>query len=616
MLSTTEKVAILKSVSLFAEASDEILAEVTSLAEEVAVNAGETIIQRGDVGTSMYIIASGRVRVHDGERTLNYLRQHDMFGEMALLDSEARVASVTAIEDTRLLRLDQEPIYELMRERIEVTRGIIKVLSRHLRDRVEDLDQVRDHLEQVIIPLGIALSTEKSLDRLLERILIEAKSICNADAGTIYLVTQDDCLSFSIVRTDSLNIAMGGTTGKEVPFPPLCLYDDTGEPNDHNVATHVALHSHSINIPNIYQADEFDFSGTKAFDEENSYRSISSFTVPLKDHVGEVIGVLQLFNAQDPETGEVIPFDPYYQLVVESLASQAAVALNTQMLLRRQKELLKFEHDLQVGRRIQANFLPSELPQPPGWEIAAQFHPAREVAGDFYDAFLLPGERIGLIIADVVDKGVGAALFMALSRSLLRAYAEQHYLTHTAPRADAQANAAPGDGQRPAPSSSADSVLDVVKLTNDYIAKNHADLTMFATLFFGVLEPRTGFLTYVNGGHDPPAIVSSSGEVKARLLPTGPAVGMMLDMDFQIERVSLEPGDILMTFTDGVADARDPNGKLFSKEGLLSLLEEPADSAAALLGRIEASLRSHIADADQFDDITMLAVRRVPVSEG
>lgn len=397
------------------------------------------------------------------------------------------------------------------------------------------------------------------------------------------------------MNTDSLNVAMGGTTGQEIPFQPLRLYDETtGEPNNHNVATYVALQGHSVNIPDVYRTEGFDFSATKEFDQKNGYRSISSLTVPLKNHVGEVIAILQMFNAQDSITGQVIPFDSYQQLVVESLASQAAVALNTQMLLRRQQKLLKFEHDLQTGRQIQADFLPRKLPQPSGWEIVARFQPAREVAGDFYDAFNLSHDKIGLVIADVVDKGVGAALFMALCRSLLRAFAEWH-----------SPSLLPADAR----------VLDAVKLTNDYIAKNHADLTMFATLFFGVLDPHTGLLTYINGGHDSPAIVSPTGGVKVRLMPTGPAVGMLPDMDFDIRQVILEPGDILMAFTDGVIDARDPNGKSFAKEGLLTLLEQPASSATALVDCIEANLQTHIADADQFDDITLLAVRRAPLSK-
>jgi sigma-B regulation protein RsbU (phosphoserine phosphatase) len=591
MLSTSEKVTILRTVNVFARTPGDILAEVATLLEEVEVKAREKIFEKGDLGTSMYVLVAGRARVYDGERTLNYLEKGEVFGEMSALDPEPRSASVMSLEDTRLLRLDQKPLIKLMADRFEVALGIIQVLSQHLRARVQDLGELRAHLEHVILPLGIALSAEENLDRLLERILLEAKSFCSADASTLYLRT-NGYLRFVILNTDSLNVAMGGTTGQEIPFQPLRLYDEiTGEPNNRNVATYVALQGHSVNIPDVYRTEGFDFSATKEFDQKNGYRSISSLTVPLKNHVGEVIAILQMFNAQNPITGQVIPFDSYQQLVVESLASQAAVALNTQMLLRRQQTLLKFEHDLQIGRQIQADFLPHKLPQPSGWEIVARFQPAREVAGDFYDAFNLSQGKIGLVIADVVDKGVGAALFMALCRSLLRAFAEWH-----------NPSLLPTDAR----------VLEAVKLTSDYIAKNHANLIMFATLFFGVLDPRTGLLTYINGGHDSPAIVSPTGGVKVRLIPTGPAVGMLPDAGFDIRHVTLEPGDILMAFTDGVTDARDPNGQSFSKEGLLALLEQPASSATALVDCIAANLQSHIADADQFDDITLLAVRRTP----
>jgi serine phosphatase RsbU (regulator of sigma subunit) len=205
---------------------------------------------------------------------------------------------------------------------------------------------------------------------------------------------------------------------------------------------------------------------------------------------------------------------------------------------------------------------------------------------------------------------------MALSRSLLRAFAEQHRTTISELLTVDQLSPIAADIRDRLNLSAETGVLGVVKLTNDYIAKNHADLTMFATLFFGVLDPQMGSLTYINAGHDPPAIISSTGVIKERLTPTGPAMGMLPDMDFDILQVSLEPGDTLMTFTDGVTDARDPNGEFFSKEGLLALLEQPTPSAQTLLDRIENSLRAHIADADQFDDITMLAVRRTPLSEG
>jgi AAA family ATP:ADP antiporter len=147
MLSTIEKVITLKTASIFAGTPDEILAEVASLLEEVELREGETIFEKGDAGNCMYIIIGGQVRVHDGGRTLNYLGEGDVFGEMAVLDTEPRVASVTAVEDTRLFRLDQEPFYELMDDRIEVARGIIRVLSQHLRARVQDLNDLRTRLE-------------------------------------------------------------------------------------------------------------------------------------------------------------------------------------------------------------------------------------------------------------------------------------------------------------------------------------------------------------------------------------------------------------------------------------------------------------------------------------
>lgn len=282
--------------------------------------------------------------------------------------------------------------------------------------------------------------------------------------------------------------------------------------------------------------------------------------------------------------------------------------------------LLKLEHDVQIGRQIQADFLPDEdkLPQPAGWEIAARFHPAREVAGDFYDAFLLTGDKVGLVIADVCDKGVGAALFMALSRSLIRAFAEQHrplgWMDSLTGDQSVAASKKSATRRRMLLSAGTGALL-AVQLTNDYIADNHGDMNMFATLFFGVLDPATGVLTYVNGGHDPPAIVAPDGAVKMRLLPTGPAVGMLPHMDFDIQQVTLEPGDLLMAFSDGVPDARNADGERFTVESLWSLLEQPAPSVVALLDRIEAALRAHIADADQYDDITMLAVRRASVSE-
>ena len=172
MLSTAEKVALLRAVGIFAETPEDILAEVASLLKPLEFKAGETIIHKGDCGDCMYIIAEGRVRAHDGERTLNYLGVADVFGEMALLDAEPRVASVTATEDTLLLCLDQAPFQELMATRAEVVRGIVRVLNRHLRARVQDMAQDFEYIQQMgrVISAAVALEAGRYDPRSLDEV--------------------------------------------------------------------------------------------------------------------------------------------------------------------------------------------------------------------------------------------------------------------------------------------------------------------------------------------------------------------------------------------------------------------------------------------------------------
>lgn len=172
MLSIAEKVALLRAVSIFAETPEDILVEVASLLKPLEFRAEETIIHKGDCGDCMYIIAEGRVRAHDGERTLNYLEVADVFGEMALLDAEPRVASVTATEDTRLLRLDQAPFQELMTTRAEVACGIVRVLNRHLRARVQDMAQDFEYIQQMgrVISAAVALEAGRYDPRSLDEV--------------------------------------------------------------------------------------------------------------------------------------------------------------------------------------------------------------------------------------------------------------------------------------------------------------------------------------------------------------------------------------------------------------------------------------------------------------
>lgn len=188
--------------------------------------------------------------------------------------------------------------------------------------------------------IGVALSAERNRARLIETILLEAKRLCNADGGTLYMRNDDD-LRFVMVHNDSLDIALGGTTGQPINFAPLPMRDpETGEENHDAVATHAALKGETVKVDDAYQTEAFDFAGAKAFDAAHDYRSTSFLAIPLKNGAGDVIAVLQLINARNAQD-EVGPFDPGDVHIVEALASQAGIALDNQMLMQGQKDLLE-----------------------------------------------------------------------------------------------------------------------------------------------------------------------------------------------------------------------------------------------------------------------------------
>lgn len=204
------------------------------------------------------------------------------------------------------------------------------------------VDGLLKRLEQLNV-VGASLSRERDTSRLLEQILLAAKTITHADGGTLYRMLEDHrSLSVEILRTDSLGIAMGGTSGNPIDFPLIHLFDERGRPNDSLVAAYAAIHAVTVNIRDAYSdEDEFDFSGTRVFDERTGYRSQSFLTVPMRNHEGDVIGVLQLINARPPNTSEVVAFSVPDQSLVESLASQAAIALSNRLLMTQLEELFE-----------------------------------------------------------------------------------------------------------------------------------------------------------------------------------------------------------------------------------------------------------------------------------
>lgn len=249
------------------------------------------------------------------------------------------------------------------------------------------------------------------------------------------------------------------------------------------------------------------------------------------------------------------------------------------------ERLNSLQKEMEIGRRIQNNFLPELIPLIRGWNFSAFSRPAKDVGGDFYDIFNIEGDdKIGLVIADVCGKGVGAALFMALIRSLIRAFTINS-------------------------DKSAEAVLQIAYNTHNYIIENHESSGMFATMFLSFLDTNTGELTYVNAGHNPPYIKRKDGSFE-KLMPYGPALGIFPGPEYKLQKTTLNKGDILVTYTDGVTEASDTEGKLFEESRLKDGLNSDYDSLDKLVENIVADIEVFCKGADQADDITMLLAGR------
>lgn len=409
---TEYTIATLRKCVFLTGLEDSVLAVLASKIEPLLIEAGKTIVTKGETGSTMFIIISGVAQVHDGEVTLATLKSGDVFGEMAVLDSEVRSASVTTACESLLLCIHRDAFYE-------------------------------------------ALSTKPS-----------------AFKAVIHSVLQ----------------------------------------------------------------------GKRGLINEIKARSL---------------------------------------------------------------RLLSYQKEMEIGRRIQADFLPKSVPDLEGWEIASCFEAAREVAGDFYDVFkLTSSSHLAIVIGDVCDKGVGAALFMTLFRSLIRASSLYGCIGSTLVDAGSENAADSANGV----------LLNSINMTNRYIATTHADSSMFASVFFGLLDTETGELSYVNAGHEAPIIFRKSGETEL-LAITGGVVGLFPAANYKVETATLNKGDLIFTYSDGVNEAKNMDGQQFSEERILKAATPEGDDVENFLFIMLDAVRRFRGGADQSDDITMLALKYLDPDE-
>jgi sigma-B regulation protein RsbU (phosphoserine phosphatase) len=414
--------------------------------------------------------------------------------------------------------------------------------SQHSKDRLALLY----HLSQTF-------NSSLDLDEVLNRVMDEVIRATHAERGFVMLQEEDGLLLFRVAR---------GIDQQTIGEPQFQV--------SRSVVERVAHEGQPILTSDAQSDARFSMRQSVMI---LGLRSILCVPLMLKDRN---LGAIYVDNRMQAGI-----FSQSDLELLTAIASSAAIAIENARLYQIAVEKGRLERELQVARQVQAGLLPQDLPQLPGWEFIARWRPARQVAGDYYDIILHEDGRLSLVIADVTDKGMPAALFMALTRSFIRASMDLA-------------------------SSPAQGILHANRLIC-------ADSTngMFVTLFYALLDPATGDLTYVNAGHNPPLLFSAGSDQPAALRRTGMALGVEVETSYEQNTLRLQPGDFIVLYTDGVVEAIDTSQQEFGIQRLQQVLLDNRNSTpSSIVQALEQDLIAFTGPTPPFDDITLLFAKR------
>jgi phosphoserine phosphatase RsbU/P len=409
----------------------------------------------------------------------------------------------------------------------------------------------------LLFRLTQTFNSSLDLDEVLNRVMDEVIATIRAERGFVMLVEENGDLDFRVAR---------GLDRRDIQAPEFEISRGTVE--------RVAKDGQSILTSDAQTDDRFNARQSVL---NLKLRSVMCAPLKVKDRV---TGVLYVDNRVKTDIFSGSDLD-----LLGAIASVAAIAIENARLYLVSVEKARLDQELQTARQMQTSLLPSEIPQIPGWDFATFWKPARQVGGDFYDFIPLPDGKLGLVIADVCDKGMAAALFMAVSRSVLRASV--------------------GNSLSPA---------DDISHANLSICGD-SNFGSFVTLFYAELDPASGLLTYVNAGHNPPLHFQPNSKENqedfTQLSRTGTALGIDPLLPYQQKTLQLNPGDFIFLYTDGVTEAEDPTGIEFGIGHLHQVLQENYDkNAAGIISGVDGNITKFTASDIPFDDITMMVVRR------
>jgi sigma-B regulation protein RsbU (phosphoserine phosphatase) len=400
--------------------------------------------------------------------------------------------------------------------------------------------------------LSQTFNSSLDLDEVLNNVMDEVISVTGAERGFVTLLEADGGSIFPVAR---------GMDQKTIDDPQFQV--------SRSVVERVARKGQPI-LTSDAQSDE-------RFSMRHSVKVLglrSILCVPLEIK-GRILGVVYVDNRL--QTGLFTEDDLD---LLAAIASNAAIAIENARLYQVAVEKGRMERELQMARQVQASLLPQETPEIEGWEFAAHWQPAREVAGDYYDFIPLAEEALGLVIGDVSDKGMSAALFMALTRSIIRA--------------SVASTDSPGDG---------------IAQANRLIC---ADATrgMFVTMFYALLDPVTRKIAYVNAGHNPPLLCRADKEELETLTRTGMALGVVEDSPFEARTLPMNPGDFILLYTDGVTDATDAHERSFGMDRLRTVvLENREATGPGIVSALEQAVQDFVGSMAQFDDVAIVVVK-------
>jgi sigma-B regulation protein RsbU (phosphoserine phosphatase) len=553
---------------LFEDVGDDLFGRILPKLRERHVRAGGVIVEDNTDGDELFLLVEGRVRIIKRTRTgeenlLALLHAGDFFGELELVDARPRSARVIAVEDCVVFSLKKADFDLLLRESHAFAIRLMQVMSIRLRALnnhfVKELEGFirrsgaeMEKLHQ-LIDASRALNSTLDLGRLLDIILDTALRTVDGDRGTVYLVDATKEELWSIILKGKQQVTI------RLPF-------------GRGIAGYVAASGDTLNIPDAYLDPRFN----PDVDRQTGYRTSTILCMPMKNKDGEIIGVFQLLNKRGG------PFTAEDEQFITALSIHASLAIENARLYEEEKALAGIREEVRLAAKIQMDLLPKSVPDVEGYELAGTSIPAQAVGGDYFDFIRLADGRTGVCLGDVSGKGMPASLLMANVQATLRG---QTLLDRGG-------------------------VAGTVRRSNRLLYETTPP-EKFVTLIYGALDPGKHTFCFTNAGHDHPVLFRKKGKT-LRLQSGGIVLGILPDYDYTEETVEFHPGDVLVIYSDGICESMNAAQEQFGIERLTAVVAARlGEGAQQILKAVVAAAKEHAGDAPQYDDMTVVVVKRV-----